>query len=334
VVTLTSVLIVDDEPAVRDLIARWVSSLGLESTTAANSEEALERLRARHHDLAVIDVMMPGNNGLWLAGELRRDHPGTAVVIATAHSEMVEDVLTADVLIKPFKRERFVQAVDRGRRWRQRTLADGEWLARLDQEVQDSIADVRALIHERRERGHTDERILVELATERRPDVLAHSERVARYGISIAHDIGLQSVVIPFVGRAARFHDIGKIVIPEALLTKPSPMAPGEIAVMRRHVDLGAELLEATTMRELAPIVRSSHEWFDGTGYPARLGGSRIPLLSRIIAVADAYDAMTQSRAYCRSLGISDAVDELHRCSRSQFDPDIVASFLKVLGRH
>jgi response regulator RpfG family c-di-GMP phosphodiesterase len=328
------VLIVDDEPAVRDLMARWVTSLGLEPTTASCSEEALERLRAHHHDLAVIDVMMPGQNGMWLAGEVRRDHPDTAVVIATAYSEMVDNVPIADLLIKPFKRERFELAVDRGRQWRQRALADSEWHAHLVQELAYRIEEVRTIVAVRRERSADDERILMALLGERTPDVRAHSERVSRFTVSIAHELRLEPAMIAIAGRAGRLHDLGKVAMPQSLLTKPSPMTEAEIDVMRRHADAGAEILADTTLRDLAPIVRATHEWFGGGGYPARLEGTRIPLLSRIISVADAYDAMTQSRAYRHRLDAGEAVNELRRCSTSQFDPDIVVAFLTVLGRH
>src|SRR5437868_8830716 len=101
---LTSVLIVDDEPAVRDLMSRWVSALGLRAQTAASAAEALATLRTQHYDLAVIDVMMPGHDGLWLANELHREHPHTAVVIATAYTELLDEAPpqpVADFLIKP-----------------------------------------------------------------------------------------------------------------------------------------------------------------------------------------------------------------------------------------
>ena len=125
---MTSVLIVDDEPAVRDIMARWVTALGLEPRTAANADEALATLRTHHYDLAVIDIMMPGHDGLWLATQLQRDHPHTAVVIATAYSDLLEgdapDRPIADVLVKPFQRERFALAVDRGRQWRKEALEE------------------------------------------------------------------------------------------------------------------------------------------------------------------------------------------------------------------
>lgn len=104
---------------------------------------------------------------------------------------------------------------------------------------------------------------------------------------------------------------------------------------MQRHVDAGAEILGTTaTLATLAPIIRSSHEWFGGGGYPARLIGSNIPLPSRIIAVVDAYDAMTQDRAYRLRVDSTEAIAELLRCASVQFDPDLVVAFLTVLGRH
>jgi len=107
------------------------------------------------------------------------------------------------------------------------------------------------------------------------------------------------------------------------------------MAIMRQHVELGADILEATrTLTYAAPTVRASHEWFSGGGYPRRTCGAAIPLASRIIAVADAYDAMTQDRVYRIRFNSSDAVAELLRCSPSQFDPDVLTAFLAVLARH
>jgi HD-GYP domain-containing protein (c-di-GMP phosphodiesterase class II) len=108
----------------------------------------------------------------------------------------------------------------------------------------------------------------------------------------------------------------------------------GEAAIMRRHAEAGAAILNTTSLRDVAPIVLASHEWYNGGGYPARLASRAIPFESRVIAVADAYDAMTHSRAYRDRLNVSEAVSELLRCSGSQFDPDIVTAFLNVLGRH
>ena len=337
---LTSVLIVDDEPAVRDLMSRWVSSLGLRPQTAANADEALATLRRHHYDLAVIDVMMPGRDGLWLAGELQREHPHTAVIVATgAYTELPDrdapQAPIADLLIKPFQRERSALAVDRGRQWRKQALEEVHWHAMLSIELRDRTAQISHMLDERTAAGATEADALAALALERMPDVAAHAERVARYAHSVACELDVDRALCADLVIAARFHDIGKMAIPEALISKPSPLTPGERAIMRRHVDIGGEILEATrSLAFAAPGVRASHEWFGGGGYPRKAAGITIPFVSRIIAVADAYDAMTQDRAYRDRFDSSDAIAEILRGSPAQFDPEIVAAFVAVLGRH
>jgi HD-GYP domain-containing protein (c-di-GMP phosphodiesterase class II) len=158
---------------------------------------------------------------------------------------------------------------------------------------------------------------------------------VARYAHSVARELDVDRALGADLDIAARFHDIGKLAMPDALMSKPSPLTPGELSIMRQHVELGAEILDATqSLAFAAPSVRASHEWFGGGGYPHQLAGIAIPFVSRIVAVADAYDAMTQDRAYRQSIDASDAVAEILRCTPSQFDPEIVDAFLGLLGRH
>jgi putative two-component system response regulator len=335
---LSSVLIVDDEPAVRDLMARWVAALGLRPKTAASADEALEALREQHCDLAVIDVMMPGHDGLWLATRLQREHPHTAVVIATAYTELLDGDAQqrpiADRLIKPFQRDRFALAVDRGRQWRKETLDEIQWHARLSVEVSDRAEHAIGVITGRAP-GVSEAEALNAVAVQCMPETMAHSERVSRYAQSVGREMGVEHDLGMTLELAARFHDIGKVAMPEALLTKPSPLTPRELAIMRRHVALGAEILQATeTLAWVAPLVMTSHEWFNGGGYPQRLVGSDIPLATRIITVVDAYDAMTQDRSYRMGTHSQDAVAELLRCTPMQFDPEVVTAFLSVLGTH
>lgn len=334
-----SVLIVDDEPAVRDIMARWVTALGLEPKTAANADEALASLRTHHYDLAVIDVMMPGQDGLWLATQLQRDHPHTAVVIATGNTDLLDHDgqpgPVADLLIKPFRRDRFVLAVDRGRQWRQRALEELRWHADLTVELRDRAEQITAEVRRRAAAGLSERDALAAVASERAIETMVHAERVCRYAYSVSRALGMDDGALRLVDIAARFHDVGKAAMPEALITKPSPLTPGEAAIMRRHVDIGAELLAATdSLREAAPLVLGSHEWFNGGGYPRQLAGSEIPLASRIIAVVDAYDAMTQDRHYRTRLDSGDAIQELCRFTSTQFDPAVVEAFLQVLSRH
>ena len=338
---LTSVLIVDDEPAIRDLMARWVGALGLESKTVANAYEALAALRARQYDLAVIDVMLPGHDGLWLASQLRRDHPHTAIVLATAYTALLgndsdAERPIADLLIKPFQRDRFALAIERGRRWREQLLDEMQWQARLSAELADRVGQLCTELDRRSATPADEGDMLLTMARERAPDVAAHSERVAEAAVLVAREIGSNEgeALAGVIERAGRFHDIGKLAIPDALLTKPSELAPGEHAIMRKHVDAGAEILARTrTLQDVAPIVFASHEWFGGDGYPRKLAGHAIPLASRILAIADAYDAMTHDRQYRARLDSCDAVAEILRCCPTQFDPEIVTAFLSMLSR-
>jgi putative two-component system response regulator len=340
---LNSVLIIDDEPSVRNIMARWVTALGLEPETAGSAEEALASLRNHQYDVVIIDLLMPGHDGLWLADRLQRDHPSTAVVIATAqpnmldtdsHKEPLKERPIADFLFKPFRRERFAMAVDRGRQWRRQTLEDRQWNARLAFELRDRTNDICAQLQDQAA-GVSELDLLSRLMLARVPDAHAHSQRVARFANSIARQMGVDESFGDVLEIAAKMHDVGKLAMPEPLLTKPSPLTPGETAIMRRHVDAGVEILAATrALTEAAPIVHTSHEWFGGAGYPRQLVGIEIPLASRIIAVADAYDAMTQDRCYRTLVDSADAVGEMLRCCPAQFDPEVVHSFLSVLGRH
>jgi putative two-component system response regulator len=337
---LQTVLIVDDEPAVRDLMARWAVSLGLRASTAANADEALATLRTRQYDLAVIDVMMPGHDGLWLAAALHREHPHTAVVLATAYTDLLttdeaQERPLADLLIKPFQRDRFSLAVDRGRQWRKRVLEELRWHGVLTMEVRDRTVRICAEIQQRVANGATDIDALASFVWEQTPETAAHAERVARYAQSVAREMGVHNPGDRTLAIAAQFHDVGKAAMPTALLSKPSPLTLGEIAVMQLHVEMGAEILEAMpSLAHAAPFVLASHEWFSGGGYPARVSGAQIPLISRIIAAVDAYDAMTQDRSYRSRLDAPDAIGELMRCTPTQFDPDVVTAFLAILGRH
>lgn len=337
VTPLTSVLIVDDEEPIRELLARWVQSLNLQPCTAANADEAVAALNAQHCDLAIIDIMMPGKNGLWLADELRRNHPDVAVVLSTGNAAMVNDTPPpiADLLIKPYKRERFVLAVDRGREWRRQAVEELERQAHLQADIQTRIADLHDEVKRARAAGHDESEVLWQIAVARIPEVVEHSERVERYTASIARELDVDLWSIDLFARAARFHDIGKLAIPESVLTKPSPLTRGEVAIMRAHVEAGVEILSiASILCATAPLVKASHEWFNGQGYPAGLAGADIPLASRIISVADAYDAMTQDRRYRTRLEAGEAASELLRGAPTQFDPDVVVAFLNIVNRH
>jgi HD-GYP domain-containing protein (c-di-GMP phosphodiesterase class II) len=214
-------------------------------------------------------------------------------------------------------------------------LEELQWHALLSLELRDRTATICTEVRERAVSGVSELDALLASAVERAPETMVHAERVCRYAQSVGRELGMNEEDCRWLEIAARFHDVGKAAMPDAILTKPSPLTAGEAAIMRRHVDIGAEIVaSAQSLRRAAPLVLASHEWFAGGGYPQKLAGPAIPLASRIIAVVDAYDAMTQDRHYRSRLDSAEAVGELLRCCPTQFDPAIVAAFLVVLGRH
>jgi diguanylate cyclase (GGDEF)-like protein/putative nucleotidyltransferase with HDIG domain len=158
-----------------------------------------------------------------------------------------------------------------------------------------------------------------------------HSETVGRYAERIAHELGLAPDQVERVRVAGVLHDIGKLGISDAVLLKPDRLEPHEWQEIKRHPEVGARILEHANLRDVASWVLSHHERLDGNGYPRELAGASIPLEGRILAVADAYEAMTADRPYRKALSESDARAELRRGAGTQFDPEVVGAFERVL---
>jgi putative nucleotidyltransferase with HDIG domain len=160
-----------------------------------------------------------------------------------------------------------------------------------------------------------------------------HSNRVARYAGHIARLLGLSYATVDLVRRAAFVHDIGKILIPDSIVQKRGPLTPEERDVIRMHPELGARMLARRPQtRDLSTIVLHHHERWDGDGYPHGLKEHDIPIESRIIFVADAFDAMTTERPYGRVLSPQEASAELRRCSGHDFDPQVVRAMRLALS--
>jgi two-component system cell cycle response regulator len=175
--------------------------------------------------------------------------------------------------------------------------------------------------------------VLLRVIAEREPDLLAHTRAVADLSRALATAMGLDGETRDTVARAAELHDVGKVAVPDAILSKPGSLDEDEEAFMRRHTVIGESIIaEAPALREVAALVRASHERWDGTGYPDGLAGHDIPLGARIVSVCDAFSAMRQKRPYGVVLGEEEALDELRRGAGSQFDPALVAAFCVLRG--
>ena len=192
-------------------------------------------------------------------------------------------------------------------------------------------ADQRMYAHKRggrisSERQSTD--VLLRVLAERSPDLEGHTHHVAALASAVAEGLGLPADGVKDVRSAAELHDIGKIAIPVDILDKPGALSDDEWTFMQRHTLIGARILAAApALERVAPLVRASHERWDGRGYPDGLAGERIPLGARIVAVCDAFDAMISARPYSPGMPPTAALHELRRCAGTQFDPVVVDAF-------
>ena len=173
---------------------------------------------------------------------------------------------------------------------------------------------------------------LLQALQEREPDLRGHVDDVAELAVAVGRKMGLDSDELHQVARAADLHDVGKLAVPDAILNKPGPLDDAEWGFMRQHTIVGDRILSAAPALEpVAKLVRASHERYDGRGYPDKLAGDDIPLGARIVAVCDAYHAMTSDRPYRKAMAMRSAIMELRRCAGLQFDPDVVKAFCDLV---
>ena len=218
------------------------------------------------------------------------------------------------------------------RQYVQQSRASAQELERMNRELKSAN---REIIQASLQIEQLNDELFITLAKiidARDPFVLNHASKVAEYATLIARELNLPVERIEKIRQAALLHDIGKIGISEQILKKPGQLTGLEYESVKAHVVIGGELLEASRgLRHLAKFVRHHHEWWNGAGYPDQLVGEQIPLEARIIAIADAVEAMVSERPYHRGMTPDKVIEELNRCSASQFDPTIVDVFVRIL---
>ncbi len=332
----TRVLVVDDDDAVRDVIGTLLGEEGYLTATASSAEDALAACREREVHLVLSDMKMPGRDGLWLLERLRSDFPSTAVIMLTAFgdTELAVDCLrrgAADYLLKPPKIGELVRAIERALARRRLELARTRYRASLETRVREKTAELSRALREVEQSYQSTLHALVQALDAREHETSDHSQRVVRYTVAIAEKMGLPGVKLPDIGRGALLHDIGKIGVRDAILLKEGPLTDGEWKEMRQHPQMGWRMISKIPfLQAAAEIVLSHQERWDGAGYPRGLTGEAIPVGARIFAVADCFDAMTSDRPYRKALSHEEAMAELRRCAGTQYDPALVAEFVRL----
>jgi len=330
VIAIDSVLVVDDEVAVRDLLARWLAGGRYTVQTASDADEALDRVRSAPPAVALCDIRMPGRDGLWLAEQIREDAPDTAVIMATGVHDAGSEVTSrrqgvVEYLTKPFGRDRLRQSVQRGLEWHKAACESRRWRESLQAEVNQRRQRLSDALAASPLDSDAALDALLEALTAADRDAYSHARGVAALAAGIGRALQLGDEDMAAIERAALLHDFGKLAMPEAVLRKPAPLTVEERELIRQHPRIGAELLgDVPALASVAELVRDAQERFDGLGYPSGRHAADVALGARIIAVADAYDAMTRRRVFRDAITAREALLELERCAGTQFDAFVV----------
>jgi len=307
------VLVADDDEWIRDVLARVLARNNYHVTSVSSAEEALDLLQRSSFDLLISDIMMQGMSGLDMVPMISALCPQLPIVLITAYgdSEMMRMALrcgASDFITKPFTIETIPLIVERN--LERRALEEAKKQAH-DETIRWTAVQTLAAAMDAKE-----------------PFTAEHSRRVAMLAVAIAEAMHLSCEDQQTLNLAAQVHDVGKIATPDYILTKPGPLNEEEQQMIRRHPEKGAQLIgQVEQLSRVAEAVRYHHERWDGAGYPCGLEGDEIPLLSRIIAVADAFEVMTADRVYRSRMSVEDAYAQLQLHSGTQFDPEVVAAF-------
>lgn len=309
---MSKVLIVDDDRVNRELLAALLEDIGEPTAVACDGPSCLAQCRADDIGVVLLDIMMPGMDGYEVCRAIK-DDPATSllpVIMVTAHGDRDARVRgiqagADDFLTKP--------------------VDSGELLPR----VRSALRTHRLI-----DQTHTVYALAASLSSAleaRDAYTHQHANRVANYASRTAESMGIPRRDRQELYLGGLLHDIGKVGIPDAILRKPGPLSPEEYQVIQTHPAIGAHICDTTRgLGAVSRIVLSHHERWDGAGYPHRLAGEGIPRLARIVAVVDAFDAMTTDRPYHRGISVSAACEELKRCRGTQFDPEVVDAFLSA----
>lgn len=331
-----NLLIVDDEEMIRGLLVSTLTKEGWFCYEAGNSDDGSLILQNQEIDLALLDIMMPGNSGMKLLEELKTTCPDTSVLMVTAMNDM--DIALScirmgadDYIVKPFNIDRVVLTIRNSLEKRRLLMENKEYQKNLEIKVLEQTRHIRSAMEEINLSYEHTLRALIRALDAREKEIGSHSERVRNYTILLAKAWGIGEQELSIITKGTLLHDIGKIGVADSILLKDGKLSANEWIEMKKHPLVGFEIISGITpLKGAAEFVLAHHERYDGTGYPFGLKGKEIPLSARIFSLADTLDAMTSDRPYRKALSFQAVIEEVIRCNGTQFDPEIVKVFLGI----
>lgn len=324
-------LIVDDDAQVRHVLTRVVQTHGLSAVEATSGLDALAVLdREGEIALCVSDIYMPEMDGVTFLREALKRYPDMAILMLTGVAEVNTAVEclklgAMDYITKPVMVEEVRARLDKALEKRELVLQNRFHQQNLESRVRDLDRSNKLSVI-------NGVQMLVHALEAKDAYTSGHSSRVSRYAVKAAVLLGYAGDALEHIRLGGELHDIGKIGTREDILNKPGPLTPDEFQHVKEHALLGEKIL--APFLAASPIVlriaRSHHERLDGSGFPDGLRGDQIPLEARIVAVVDAFDAMTTNRAYRQPRTREEAIEELRRFAGIQFDSVVIDAFLRA----
>jgi putative two-component system response regulator len=329
------ILVVDDEEANRRLLERLLAKAGYRRTVlSSRADDVFGACVAGQPQLILLDLHMPGVDGFEVLRRLRSldravNRPPVIVLtadISPAAKRQALDLGANDFVSKPFDAAEVILRVRNLLYTRHLQLQLERRKKGLEQLVRERTADL--------EQARLEVLDRLALAAEYRDDdTQEHALRIGWRAEQLARELGVDDAIASEIGRAAPLHDVGKIGVPDAILLKSGPLTDAEYGEMKRHAEIGGEMLSggrAALLQMAEEIARTHHERWDGTGYPRGLAGDEIPLAGRIVAVVDVFDALTHRRPYKEPWPVERAAEEIRQQSARQFDPRVVDAFNRL----
>jgi putative two-component system response regulator len=344
--TDSRILVVDDELTIRESLCRLLRGKGYYCEMASDAFEARRLLDAHAFELMLCDVNMPGESGFSLLSHVSVAHPDTAVIMVTAVDSPAAAEPAAQngaygYIIKPFDMNSILINVVGALQRRAGTLRQLARQTELEldvgrrgEELADALAHL-ALEGKALTESHQETLLRLALAAEWRDPVTGdHLNRMSGYSARLANLVGMDSAKIDDFRLASQMHDIGKIGLPDAILLKAGIYTDEERLIMQQHPGIGFKMLsgsDSPLLQLSAVVALNHHERFDGTGYPNGLSGEEIPLVGRIVAVADVYDALRSERPYKVAFSKERSLEIMREGRGSHFDPDLADLFIQEM---